>query len=100
MSQNVPDCPIRKRCCPVTIAESRRPTMRIQMRTPLTLVFLMPALVAGQDVPKPAAGEPPLPAGALKRLTDTRLRPGVRVTHLAFSPDGSRVASLGNWMYF
>ena len=26
--------------------------------------------------------------------------PGVRVSLLAFSPDGSRVASVGNWLYF
>lgn len=69
------------------------------MRTRLThllTLLVVPALAAGQDAP----ADPPLPPGAVKRLTDTRLRPGARITYLAFSPDGSRVVSVGSWMYF
>src|SRR4051812_42333727 len=63
------------------------------MRTRLTPVLLLLASTA-------VAQDPPLPTGAVKRLGDTRFRPGVRVSLLAFSPDGSQVASVGNWLYF
>ncbi len=42
----------------------------------------------------------PLPTGAVMRLGETRLRPGARISYLAFSPDGRRLASWGNWLYF
>lgn len=73
---------------------------------PVLALMTLPAVVPAQETPPvkataPAAGaEPPLPAGAIRRLGDTRFRPAVRIKHLAFSPDGSRLASYGNWLYF
>jgi len=72
------------------------------------IVLACPMVLSAQDIPpaKPASGstptsvEPPLPDGAIRRLGDTRLRPGARIKHLAFSPDGSRLVSWGNWLYF
>src|SRR5687768_7263626 len=83
-------------------ADCHRPTGRSSMPTRLTYILtlvVLSSVAAGQDRPAPA-GEPPLPAGAAKRLGDTRLRPGARIKHLTFSPDGTRLASTGNWMYF
>jgi hypothetical protein len=49
-------------------------------------------------LPLDANGDP-LPPGVVLRLGETRFRPGVRVTHLAFSADGKKLASWGNWLY-
>jgi WD40 repeat protein len=38
----------------------------------------------------------PLPAGAVMRLGEARLRPGARITRLAFTNDGKRLVSWGN----
>src|SRR5436305_14109765 len=47
-----------------------------------------------------SSAEAPLPPGALMRLSETRSRPGARISHLAFSRDGKQLASLGHSMYF
>ncbi len=77
------------------------------MRFRFTLLLLLlglPAMLQAQDQkpapPVPVADDHPLPPGAHMRLGETRLRPGVRVAHLAFSADGKQLASWGNWMYF
>jgi WD40 repeat protein len=62
-----------------------------------------PAQAAGPDARttwrvEPAGAER-LPLGAVLRLGTTRLRPGGRVTQLAFSSDGARLASWSDEMY-
>jgi RNA polymerase sigma factor (sigma-70 family) len=49
--------------------------------------------------PPQAAPADPLPHGAVVRLGTTRLRPGGSVKHLAFSPDGTKLASWSNELY-
>jgi hypothetical protein len=74
----------------------------------VVIVLACSVVLSAQDSPpaKHASGstetsaEPPLPDGAIRRLGDTRFRPGARIKHLAFSPDGSRLVSWGNWLYF
>jgi RNA polymerase sigma factor (sigma-70 family) len=48
---------------------------------------------------KVAAADDRLPAGAVLRFGTTRLRPGGNVGHLAFSPDGTKVASWSSELY-
>ena len=62
--------------------------------------LILALLIAHTAVGQAPSSEPPLPPGAVQRLGDTRFRPGCRIKDLAFSPDGSRLVSVGNWMYF
>src|SRR5262245_57664457 len=64
----------------------------------LTLALLLlssTAVAQGPKSQKDREGEP-LPSGALLRLGTTRLRHGVSVHTLAFSPDGKKLASGGD----
>jgi WD40 repeat protein len=62
-----------------------------------SLLLISSAGLAAEGPRQPAAG--PLPTGAVLRLGTTRLRPGGSVKHLAFSPDGTKLASWSNEMY-
>src|SRR5207244_8940716 len=69
--------------------------------TCLIAIALLIGFVSGAAAQTPAsAGRPavdtsgdPLPPGAIMRLGSGRWRPGGSVTHLAFSPDGQRLAT-------
>jgi WD40 repeat protein len=54
---------------------------------------------APEGPPPQATPADPLPNGAVLRLGTTRLRPGGSVGHLAFSPDGTKVASWSSELY-
>ena len=54
-----------------------------------------PSIILGPERPPPAAvdvSHDPLPDGAISRLGTTRLRPGARISAMAFSPDGKQLA--------
>jgi WD40 repeat protein len=60
--------------------------------TLLALLLCAGAAACQERVRVDALGDP-LPDGAVARLGSIRLRPGMWVTHLAFSPDGKQLAS-------
>ena len=70
--------------------------MRICRAMLFICVWGAPAVSAVQDQPPGrSAADLPLPPGAIMRLGETRFRPGARITHLAFSPDGKQLVSWG-----
>src|SRR5215510_8245801 len=63
--------------------------------TALVLIVLGSALAAQvpEDKPRVDALGDPLPPGAILRLGTIRWRPSGSIKHLAFAPDGKRLAS-------
>ncbi len=101
-----------------------RPLMAAKLKAGAALLLLLGILAAGAGLAarpaRPAAAVPapaartegpavrpvradghgdPLPPGALVRLGELRWRPGARISRVAFSPDGTRLASWGNFLY-
>ena len=60
----------------------------------MALITIAPPVHAQDDA------EAPLPPGAVRRLGETRYRPGVRVRYLAFDATGKTLASWGNWFHY
>ncbi len=61
------------------------------------LLTLLALPEAARAQAKGVPPEEPLPAGAIARLGSSRLHARATVTHLAFSPDGKRLAAWSPW---
>src|SRR5438067_1872759 len=73
--------------------------MSHRARLGLGLGCLLLASPAGLGAGPQKSPADPLPNGAVSRLGTTRLRPGGSVGHLAFSPDGTKLASWSSELY-
>ncbi len=73
-------------------------SQRTYLRLALASVFVcLSSGIAAENARKDVAD--PLPPGAVLRFGTTRLRPGGATTHLAFSPDGGKIASWSSELY-